>query len=128
VQLYAPLRSFERIEDHLVFVDGMSVRAFVEIAKSGETSEVEAAFPELKGQIDDVRDRYERLVIATEADFAAHRHRAPKKDFALAIKDRPHSAALFQMYDGKATSARAFYATRTADQLMPLLGLKADAA
>lgn len=108
--------------------DGMSVRAFVEIAKSGETSEVEAAFPELKGQIDDVRDRYERLVIATEADFAAHRHRAPKKDFALAIKDRPHSAALFQMYDGKATSARAFYATRTADQLMPLLGLKADAA
>ena len=108
--------------------DGMSVRAFVEIAKSGEVSEVEAVFPELKWQIDNVRERYERLVAATENDFAAYRHRAPKKDFALAVKDRPHSAALFHLYDGKVRSAREFYASRTADQLMPLLGLKADAA
>lgn len=105
--------------------DGLSVRAFVDIAKTGEVPEVIAAFPELKPQLDDVRTRFDALVAATEADFAEHRHRAPKKDFALAVKGRPTSAALFQMYDGKATTAREFYATRTADQLMPLLGLKA---
>lgn len=47
------------------------------------------------------------------------------EDFALAVKGRRHSAALFHLYDGKVTSARAFYASRTADQLMPLLGLVA---
>lgn len=105
--------------------DGLSVRAFVDIAKTGEVPEVIAAFPELKPQLEDVRARFDALVSATEADFAEHRHLAPKKDFALAVKDRPHSAALFYLYDGKATSAREFYASRTADQLMPLLGLKA---
>lgn len=105
--------------------DGLSMRAFVEIAKSGEVPEVIAAFPELKPQLDDVRARYDALVAATEADFAEHRHRTPKKEFALAVKGRPHSAALFYLYDGKAHSAREFYASRTADQLMPLLGLKA---
>lgn len=106
--------------------DGLSMRAFVEIAKSGEVPEVIAAFPELKPQLDDVRARYEALVNATEMDFAEHRHRTPKKDFALAVKGRPHSAALFYLYDGKARSAREFYASRTADQLMPLLGLRAS--
>ena len=105
--------------------DGMSVRAFVDIAKSGETPEVIAAFPEMKPQLDDVKARLEALIRVTEEDFAAHRHRSPKKDFALAAKGRRHSAALFHLYDGKVTSARAFYASRTADQLMPLLGLVA---
>lgn len=106
--------------------DGLSLRAFVEIAKSGEVPEVIAAFPELRPQLDDVRARFDRLVTATEADFAANRHHGTQKDFALAIKDRPHSAALFQMRAGKAPTARAFYASRTADQLMPLLGLRAE--
>jgi hypothetical protein len=108
--------------------DGMSVRAFVDIAKTGETPEVIAVFPEMKPQLDDIRDRFNALVFATESDFDAYKRLTPKKDFALAIKHLPHSAALFQMYDGKAPSARAFYASRTADQLMPLLGLKADPA
>ena len=108
--------------------DGLSVRAFVEIAKTGETPEVIAAFPELKPQLDDVRARLDRLIAVTEEDYAAHRHHVTQKDFALAVKDRPHSAALFQLRAGKAPTARAFYASRTADQLMPLLGLRADEA
>jgi hypothetical protein len=105
--------------------DGMSIRAFVEIAKNGEIPEVMAAFPELKPQLDDVCERLNSLVAVTDADFAAYRHLTPKKSFALAVKDIKHSSALFQMYDGKAASARAYYATRTADSLMHLLGLKA---
>lgn len=107
--------------------DGLSVRAFVDIAKTGEVPEVIAAFPELRPQLDDVRARFDALVAATEADFAEHRHRAPKKDFALAVKGRTTSAALFQMYDGKMATAREFYASRSADQLMPLLGLSSAA-
>lgn len=106
--------------------DGLSVRAFVDIAKSGEVPEVIAAFPELKPQLDDVKRRFESLVLATETDYDEHRHETPKKAFALAIKHLPHTAAMFQMYDGKAFSARSYYATRTADQLMPLLGLAAS--
>lgn len=108
--------------------DGLSVRAFVDIAKSGEVPEVIAAFPELKPQLNDVRDRFAALVARTEEDFLAHRHHASQKDFALAVKDRPHSAALFQLRAGKVPNALAFYASRTADQLMPLLGLRADAS
>lgn len=104
--------------------DGLSIRAFVEIAKNGEIPEVMAAFPELKPHLDDVRARLDSLVEVTEADFAAYRHLTPKKSFALAVKDIKHSAALFQLYDGKVPSARAYYSTRTADSLMYLLGLK----
>ena len=104
--------------------DGLSLRAFVDIAKSGEVPEVIAAFPELKPQLDDVKQRFEALVAVTEEDFAAHRHHEVQKDFALAVKDRPHSAALFALRRGMHASARLFYASRTADQLMPLLGLK----
>lgn len=107
--------------------DGMSVRAFVDIAKSGETPEVIAAFPEMKPQLDDVKARFEALIAVTEADFSDALGAPTQKDFALAVKGRRHSAALFAMRAGKATSARAFYASRTADQLMPLLGLRADA-
>ena len=124
--------------------DGFTTRNLINIVKNGEVAEVFAAalmtafpgmdpkdipevfntFPDLMHQLDEIRKRFNLLVQITDSDFAAYRHLTPKKIFAEAIKDMLHKSALFKMYDGKVTSAQAYYATRSADQLIHLLGYK----
>ncbi len=102
--------------------DGLSIRAFVRIAQIGEVPEALAVFPELRPQLTEVQNRYEEIIAATEKIFATYRHLSPKKTFAEAVKGFKNSDALFKMYDGKVTSARMYYSTRTVDSLMNLLG------
>jgi len=122
--------------------DGFTTRNLINIVKNGEVAEVFAAalttafpgmdqkdipevfntFPDLTRQLEEIRKRFNLLVQITESDFATYRHLTPKKAFAIAVKDMLHAAALFKMYDSKVTSAQEYYATRSADQLMYLLG------
>lgn len=106
--------------------DGLGVRAFVEIAKSGECPEVIAAFPELRPQLDDVKDRLDALVAEVEDDYARLRDIPAQKDFALAAQKTRCSAALFAVRARKAPTVRDFFAGVHVDQLVRLLGLKAD--
>lgn len=107
--------------------DGLSQRAFVEIARSGETPEVIAAFPELKPSLDEARARFDGLVGDVEADYARLRDRPTQKEFALdAVKTRC-SGALFAVRAGKAPSVRGYFASANIEQVMRLLGYK-DAA
>lgn len=106
--------------------DGLSTRAFVEIARSGETPEVISAFPELAPQLDEARARLGGLVAEVESDYERLRHIDAQKAFALeAVKTRC-SSALFMLRSGKASSCRAFFAGMQIDQLMKLLGYKAQ--
>lgn len=107
--------------------DGLSRRAFVEIARSGEIPEVIAAFPELKPQLDEARVRLDALVGEVEADYAGFRDIGSQKDFAIAIRGCRNTAAMFSLRAGKTQSIRAWFAVQPIDGLMKALGYRADA-
>lgn len=102
--------------------DGMTTKAFVEIARSGETSEVISAFPEFKPLLEEVQKRYNQLLLELEVDYTTHREISVQKDFALAIKNSRCSAALFQLRAGKVRSVREFLAKCHIDIMMRTLG------
>lgn len=104
--------------------DGMSLRAFVEMARSGETGEVIAAFPEFAERLGMVRERYETFVGEVANDYERLRAIPEQKAFALeAVKTRC-SSALFQTRAGKSESVRRFLETVPADKMADWLGLK----
>lgn len=80
--------------------DGMTDRAFVEIARSGETSEVEAAFPEIRARLQEVRIGLAGVREQVSADFDAMRSEPDQKSFALRAVHRPWSGLLFAMRKG----------------------------
>ncbi len=104
--------------------DGLSTRAFVEIARTGEVPEAVAVWPELTPRLEDARSRLDALVASVEADYAAHRNIAVQKDFAMAVKRTRCPAALFSVRAGKAASVRDYFATTSLDVVMRLLGYK----
>lgn len=108
--------------------DGLSQRAFVEIARSGEVPEVIAAFPELAPQLDETRARLAGLVAEVESDFSRLRDLGTQKDFALAATKTRCSSALFALRAGKAATASEFFASLHIDQLMRMLGYRHAAA
>lgn len=101
--------------------DGMTRKAFAEIVRNGETSEVLAAFPEFKPIMDEVKIKYEALVNATEADYTAIQGVASDKEFALEALKTRCSAALFSMRRKKTSSIRRFFAEIRIDFLLQLL-------
>lgn len=104
--------------------DGLTPRALVDIARKGEVSEVIAAFSELQRDLNDIKARLDALCRQVQVDFERWRDAPTQKDFALAVKDRPHSAALFQMRAGRVRSPGEFYAQATTDAVMRALGMK----
>lgn len=108
--------------------DGLGDKAFVEIARSGEVSEVETAFPEFRPMLEQARTRFEALVTEVEADYARHRDIPVQKDFALAVNGTRVPAALFAVRAGKVASIREFCARKMRiELLMQTLGYKAAA-
>lgn len=103
---------------------GMSRKAFVEIARSGETSEVIAAFPEFKPMLDSVKVDFEALMTEVEADYVKHQAIEVQKDFAIAIKGTRWPGALFAVRSKKAESVRGFARTCLIKGLLDLLGYR----
>lgn len=106
--------------------DGVSQRAFVEIVRSGETSEIVVAFPELKPMLDETRERYEGLVSRIECDYEVLKGISEQKAFALKAKETVHSAPLFAIRAGKAASAKQWLKDVHIDTAMRMLGYKAE--
>jgi hypothetical protein len=105
---------------------GMSRRAFVEIARSGETSEVEVAFPEFGPYLTESRTRWTALIAEVEADFERLRYIGGQKEFALqAVKTRC-SAALFAVRGKKAECVSSFLRGVRIETVMGLLGYRTD--
>jgi hypothetical protein len=106
--------------------EGLSRKAFVEIARKGEASEVLTAFPEFRPLLEDARTRLETLVSEIESDYARLRNISEQKAFALEALKTRCSAALFSVRSGKAVGVRAFLASMPIDFLMRMLGYKDD--
>lgn len=102
--------------------DGLSERAFVDIARSGEVPEVIAAFPDLRPRLDAVRARLDALVAEVDADLERHCGEPDQKSFALAIRGCRCPAALFAIRAGKASDARQFFASCRLEVVVGLLG------
>lgn len=73
-------------------------RRAVELWQTGETAELLSHFPEMAAAIEPVQDRLEVASLRALADFIENRRAPTRKDFALAVKDRPWSAATFRLY------------------------------
>lgn len=107
--------------------DGMSTRAFVEIVRSGETSEVIAAFPEFGAEVAAIREKFDALAYELSCDYAAIEHIETQKDFAKEALRSRCSAALFNVRAKKCANVRDFLRTVQVDRIVEMLSLKADA-
>ena len=107
--------------------DGMTTRAFVQIARSGEKPEVLVAFPELRPLLDDASANLSSLVSRVEAEYESLRAIETQKDFALRAVKTNCSAALFALRTGKVGSVREWFATAPLDNVVRMLGYKTDA-
>ncbi len=104
--------------------DGLTTKAFVEIARSGETSEVIAHFPEYQPALEEAKGRVSKLTSELEEAYDAIKDIEVQKDFALeAIKTRC-SGALFAVRSGKSESISDFISKMSVGKLMQLLGYK----
>jgi hypothetical protein len=101
--------------------DGMTEKAFIEIARKGETCEVLAAFPEFKPLMDAASERLDRLIDEVNADYSRLRHIETQKDFALQATKTKLPGALFAVRAGKARDVRQFVAEMRIDNLRELL-------
>lgn len=126
-------QAFRRVKDKnpeytaLHHIKGsLSRRAFVEVARAGETSEVEVAFPEYSPLLQEIRGRWEVLVSEVEADYASLSSIESQRDFAMeAVKTRC-SSALFSVRAKKSNNIRDFLREYRIDNVVTLLGYKAD--
>jgi hypothetical protein len=103
---------------------GLSRRALVQIARTGEVSEVIAAFPEFKPMLETVRADFEALVAEVEADYARLAAIEVQKDFAKEALPTRCSGALFAVRAKKAESVRAFFRDANITLVLDQLGYR----
>lgn len=104
--------------------DGLTTKAFVEIARSGETSEVMAYFPEYQPLLDEAEQKLNALIQELEQEYHQIKDVESQKEFALrAVKTRCFGA-LFSLRSGKVNSISEFLSKMHIKRLMQLLGYK----
>lgn len=101
--------------------DGMSPKAFAEIARQGEVPEVIAAFPEFAPLLDEARAKFLTFMERCQADYDRIKDIPVQKDFALEALKTPHSAALFHLRKGK--DLRELAKSVTIDTFMSWIGM-----
>ncbi len=106
--------------------DGMGTKAFIDIVRHGERSEVLVAFPEFKAQFDEISERFNAFAATVKEDYARCSAvvGATQKEFALMAVPTRCSSALFAVRAGKSPSIDQFIRDIPADTLMKYLGYK----
>ena len=104
--------------------DSFSERRIVELIQNGEGEEFLAYFPDFEAQYREVKAGFDSLVNSTETIWLSMPTYSPseQKQFALAAKDLPCSAALFALRAGKVASSRDFYNAMAPDKVLKVLG------
>jgi hypothetical protein len=103
---------------------GMSRRAIVEIARSGETGEVCAAFPEFAAMLEEARGRLVELRFEVESDYKRLCDIPEQKAFALEATKTRVPAALFQLRAKRVADVGVFMRDMQIDALLKLVGYK----
>ncbi len=98
-----------------------SLRAAVEIVRSGESEEVGASFPEWADLLGELKARLEKLVSETERIYEIHKHKVSQKEFALAVKSFDGAGAMFMIRAGKVANVREWFGKLPVDSACRLL-------
>jgi hypothetical protein len=77
--------------------EGNSKKRLLELIRTGEEGEFLSYFPEYKPQFDEIREKFDALVVKLEDAWAATRGIENQKEFALKVKDLPVSGVLFNL-------------------------------
>lgn len=104
--------------------DGFNERTFLEIVRTGETSEVVALYPEYLEILNKVQNRYKELINELEITYSSYKNIINQKEFALAVKNSRLSSALFCLRSGKVKSIKEFVQSMNIDNLMEILKLR----
>lgn len=100
---------------------GLTEKAFIEICRRGETSEVLAAFPEFRPLMERTKEKIDTYVAQIEADYERLKHIETQKDFAIEAMKTRNPSALFQIRSGKSGSARQYVAEMRLETLRDAL-------
>lgn len=125
---------------HLKGEQGPTPKRMLEIARTGEGSEILAHFPEWKPLYDDVKVKFDNLVTELESDFSTITANVQaavppgvtvsaawlQKEFAAYACKTRCSDALFKMRAGKITSIRRYLADMDVGKLASVLKLSDD--
>jgi hypothetical protein len=95
----------------------MSIHNMIDIAKSGEISEVVAAFPEYELQLTQIKNNIELLISSLESSYAAIADKESQKEFALEAVKTKCSSALFALRAKKTGSIKEYIRNMRAESL-----------
>lgn len=73
-------------------------RRAIELFQNGEMGETLSYFPELRTVFDPVLDKLHAIAGQVVEDWLANNAAPTRKDFAIAVKDRPYSSLLFRLF------------------------------
>lgn len=102
---------------HLKDSAANSLRSIVHLVATGEEAEFLSYFPEFAKYVAPVKKKHDEFMAELKATWSElearwaglERTGENTKAFALLVKDRPDSAALFALYHGKASSVEDFF-------------------
>lgn len=101
-----------------------TTRRAIELWQTGETKELLAYFPEMEPAIAPVHAALDFASYAALLDFSKNRSAATRKDFALAVKDSPWSAATFRLYAESAKSSPTLESARAITRALTTAALE----
>lgn len=105
-------------------VSGMSYRRLLEIVQIGDGEEFLGYFPEYAKEYNEVEIAYEEAHKSAFQLFYDNNHLESQKDFAMAVKHHPLSAAIFKLRAGKIEGIDVWMRANDSRKMLKLLGLK----
>lgn len=101
--------------------DGCGPSKLLDLVRLNESAEFLSYFPEMAAAHAHVAGLYDAHCDEVDAAYRSVSGATTQKDFALAIRGLPGTAAMFAMRAGKVASVREFYATATPGALEKVL-------
>lgn len=102
--------------------DGFSKRRMMEVVRTNEHTEFLTYFPEYKPLFDEIKCRYDALVVGAGTVWESIRTIQDRKTFALEATKHPFSAILFSLYTGKTKSVPEYLAQAPDNHFYKLMG------
>ena len=104
--------------------DTLSPRSMLEVIRKNESDEFLNYFPEIRPVYESVKARFDELLAALEAEYAAVKQIESQKEFAMAVKSSRCSSALFALRNRKAATLKEYFADATQQSVERALGLE----
>lgn len=92
------VKGAEYLAMHRMRSNNLSLRGFLATVLNNSQDDLIAYFPEYTPFIDEIQDRLKGLISEIEDLISTAPWDKGKKDFALQVKDKPHSSILFKLY------------------------------